>query len=154
MAADYHELKEVRYRYSRHIDAMEWERMAAQFTEDAVCRYEGFGEYEGRDEIAAFGREELEPSVEYSRHEASMPVLDVDGDEATGNWYLNVFYVFTDGSAGWRHGHYNDEYRRVDGEWKISRQDTDMRADASAMFAGRMAYSEKYDKDMAVFSLP
>jgi len=48
-----------------------------------------------------------------------MPTVTVDGDEIRGFWYLYVFYVVDD-THGWVVGEYEDEYPRVDGEWKFS----------------------------------
>jgi hypothetical protein len=51
-----------------------------------------------------------------------MPRIDlhVDAGTGTGEWYLVVYYEKPDGAAGWVFGTYEDEYRRVDGEWKFA----------------------------------
>jgi uncharacterized protein (TIGR02246 family) len=112
-------IKELRSRYARHLDAGEWDKWAGLFTEDTTVEFGGFEPLEGRKEVLEFARETIDGMYNYSRHTAQMPRLDVDGDTATGNWYLIVFYEWPDGTEGTVTGYYADTYRRVDGEWKF-----------------------------------
>ena len=122
-ALDYHRIKELRSRYAQTIDHAaatgEWEEFVSLYTEDAVVDYPQTT-MEGHNEIKAFGAE-IEEFYEFSMHTAQMPVIELNGDEATGVWYMFVIYIATDGSEGYVVGRYEDEYRRVDGEWKFSR---------------------------------
>ncbi len=56
---------------------------------------------------------------ETTAHVVSNPLIDVEGDEATGRWYLMLAYRTPDGEVGWKQTTYEDEYRKADGEWKI-----------------------------------
>lgn len=122
-ALDYHEIKNLRSKYAQTIDHAaatgEWEEFVALYTEDAVVDYPQTT-MQGHDEIEAFGNE-IEDFYEFSMHTALMPVIEVNDDQATGEWYMLVVYTATDGSEGYVVGRYEDEYRRVDGDWKFSR---------------------------------
>lgn len=117
---DREEIRELLYRYGYRLDDRDWEGWGELFTGDATGDFEGWGTAEGRDEIAAFGREVVGGNFDYSAHVTHQPLVSVDGDEASGSRYLDVYYVLTDGTAAWRQGRYEDEFRRVDGEWKFS----------------------------------
>lgn len=122
-ALDYQKIKELRSQYSYTIDhgaaTGEWDDFISLYTEDAVVDYPQTT-MRGHDEIEAFAHE-IEEFYEFSMHTAQMPVLNLNGDEATGTWYMLVMYTATDGSEGYVVGRYEDEYRRVDGDWKFSR---------------------------------
>lgn len=49
------------------------------------------------------------------------PIIDVNGDEATGTWYAEIPSITGVGEAIWLQGTYELGFRRVDGEWKISK---------------------------------
>jgi ketosteroid isomerase-like protein len=113
-------IRELKYEYTRLVDEQQWDEWADLFTEDAVCEYEGWGELQGRDEVREFADEVLDPYFEYTAHLMQQPVVDVDGETATGQWYVEIYYACPDGTAGWRQGRYSDAYRLVDDDWKIS----------------------------------
>lgn len=120
---DYQEIRGLRAAYSHTIDTAidtgDWDDFLSLYTEDAVVDYPQ-ATLRGHEEIGTFGRD-LEELYEYSMHTAQMPRIDINGDEASGRWYMLVFYVATDGSEGHALGYYEDEYRRVDGEWRFAR---------------------------------
>lgn len=128
---DYQEIQGLRAEYSHTIDTAidtgEWDDFVSLYTEDAVVDYPQ-ATLRGHDEIEAFG-EDLEELYEYSMHTVQMPSLDIDGDEATGRWYMLVFYIASDGSEGHALGYYEDKYRRVDGEWLFSRVEARVQED-------------------------
>lgn len=113
-------LRELQYKYGYRLDQRDWKGWAELFTRNATGRFEGWDTVEGRDEIQAFGREVVGGNFEYSAHVTHQPLLRLEGDEATGQRYLDVYYVLSDGTAAWRQGRYDDEFRRVDGEWLFS----------------------------------
>ncbi|WP_435361838.1 nuclear transport factor 2 family protein [Haloarchaeobius sp. DFWS5] len=113
-------LKELKAAYCYSIDARDWDRLRSLFTSDAVLDFGGLGTYEGDDGLDRFVREFVEANLDGSAHMVHNPVLDVDGDTATGRWYVESPVTYADGSGGWRQGVYDDEYRRVDGEWRFA----------------------------------
>jgi len=59
-------------------------------------------------------------SVSFCMHMVHNPIIEVNGDKATGRWYFEA--PTTDhatGKAQWMAGTYFEEYVREKGEWKI-----------------------------------
>lgn len=77
--------------------------------------------------------ERFADEYELSYHVALNPVIEVDGDTARADWYLNLLYILSDGTFGWRQGKYEDIYRKIDNEWKIE--------SASIRFTANSAFS-------------
>lgn len=133
--ADRLDIRKLRADYAHHLDAGQWDEYVGLFTTDAVVEYStGSHRLEGREEIARFAREEID--YDFSFHTAQMPRIEVDGDTATGVWYLCVYYRLPSGEAGWGLGTYEDGYRRVDGEWKFSRVRSSIHADTGTGLLG------------------
>lgn len=118
---------------SRYIFALDWldvETYLSTFTEDAVlCGV--FGAYEGREAIRNWTPEWFEyypkkfggnTGKPLSRHFITSLVLKVEGDKATGRayWFNNDIQV---PPYFGKFGHYEDEFRKVDGRWLISRRE-------------------------------
>ncbi|MEF8900116.1 MAG: nuclear transport factor 2 family protein [Halovenus sp.] len=116
-------IQELRGAYARAIDQQDWEAATDIFTDDAVVEYRD-GTLHGGQEVYEYWRENVD--YEYSMHTMQMPQLEVTGDTATGQWYLFEYYIAADGTSGFVFGWYDDEYRRVDGEWKIAALDMDV----------------------------
>lgn len=121
---DIEAIKGVKYRYLRALDTKHWDAFADTLTEDIVGDYgSSMGSehhFTDRDELVAFMRESLGPSV-ISEHRVTHPEIVVDGDEATGSWYLQDRVIVADfnfmliGAA-----FYSDRYRRTADGWRIS----------------------------------
>jgi hypothetical protein len=116
---DREELKELRAKYCYYVDEQHWEPFFDLFVPDPTLDFGGMGVYEGRDGLERFAAEFVEGRLEGSAHMLSNPILEVDGDEATGRWYVEAPLTFADGTGAWRQGWYRDEYRRLDGDWLI-----------------------------------
>ena len=79
------------------------------------------------------GKEEMRASFErsaafhrFSRHYAVDPLIEIDGDEATGIWQGLLISVYDYGNGEqplWASGEYREKYVRVDGDWKFARVD-------------------------------
>ena len=67
-----------------HYDA---DGMASLFVEDAVWDGGNFGKHEGREAIRAFfrGAATIFP---FALHQVMNPLIEVQGEQATGSWYL------------------------------------------------------------------
>lgn len=121
---DLEAIKRVKYAYLRCLDQKLWEEMATLFTEDAVASYSGGRyTYEGRDEIVAFLVRNMGAETMHSSHRCHHPEIDLTGpDTAVGVWALEDVVVMTDWELTVRGAaFYTDEYRKVDGQWKIAR---------------------------------
>ena len=121
---DIEDIRQLKARYCKYCDDnYDADALASVFTEDAV--WDGgttFGVARGREAIRKHFRG-ASKRVTIARHQVMNPVIEVDGDEATGHWLL--FQPCTnagpDGEqAMWLAATYADGYRRVDGEWLIS----------------------------------
>lgn len=117
-------IKRVKYKYLRCLDQKLWDDVADVFTEDAVAAYSG-GKYtyEGREAIVEFLVQNMGAETMHSSHRCHHPEIDLTGpDTAIGVWALEDVVVMTDWNLTVRGAaFYTDEYRKVDGDWKISR---------------------------------
>ena len=117
---DIEEIKRLKARYCAYCDAQDADGVAGLFAEDAV--FEGVmlgARSEGREAIRT--RFVGAPrTVSFAVHMVLNPLISVDGDTATGIWYLFQPYTLVDGDqAMWGSGRYDEEYVRTNGEWKI-----------------------------------
>ena len=119
---DIEEIKRLKARYCSYCDDhYDPEGIAALFTEDGVWDGGTRGKAEGRAGIRdLFTR--VTPLVPFSVHMVMNPIIEVEGDTAKGSWYfLGALTVAKENEAVWAAARYDDEYARVNGEWKYSR---------------------------------
>jgi uncharacterized protein (TIGR02246 family) len=122
---DIEEIKQLKARYFRLVDAKDWDAWAQVFAVDAVLEIpEGDLVHRGRDEIVA----SVSAVMEQIRtvHHGHMPEIEITGDgTARGVWAM-FDYVEWPPQGGRRvgirgYGHYLEEYVREDGQWRIAR---------------------------------
>lgn len=122
--ADVEQIKQLKHRYCGYCDAgYDADRLAPLFTADAVWDGGPIGCYDGREAIRTFFRGSSK-RVPFALHMVMNPVIDVDGDTATGNWYLwqPLVYALPQGEqAWWLSARYDDRYRREADGWKFER---------------------------------
>jgi len=118
--ADKQAIRELKYRYGRATDEADGETFVDLFTEDATFDIGVYGTGSGQADLREFIEWVSDQEVEARAHNMTNPTITVDGDTATGDWYYVVLYEEPDGRVEFGQGYYEDEYRRVDGEWKIS----------------------------------
>lgn len=122
MLEDIEEIKRLKARYCAYCDdEFDADRIASLFTEDAVWDGGMRGKAEGREAIRSFFS--LAPEgLSFARHMVMNPVIQVEGDTAKASWYLLECCTYVLGNqAVWGAVRYDEEYLRVDGEWKIKR---------------------------------
>lgn len=90
-------------------------------TEDVLFDAGPLGRTEGKEAMKAVGEEVFSEELLFTRHMRHNPVIDVDGDEATGKWYAEIPSITGNDEAIWLQGTYELGFRRVDDEWKISK---------------------------------
>ena len=119
---DLNDLRRLKYRYLRTLDLKLWDDFADTLAADIQASYGTRLSFDGRDAVVDFMRTSLPPTI-ITVHQCHHPELTVDGDTATGIWYLEDKVIITEhrmlltGAA-----FYEDEYRRdPDGVWRISR---------------------------------
>ena len=118
-------IKQLKAKYFLYLDTKQWESWRQLFTDD--LRTDGtFFPDASRDTFVNGVRDSLEHAV--SAHHGHTPLIEVTGAEtARGVWTMQDDVRFPEGhpwSGGHRrrvgYGHYEEEYRRMSGEWKIS----------------------------------
>jgi len=108
-------------------DAAAIKETLSRFSEDIVADFTGFPIAEGREQVDDFYARGVPSMLSYSQHYVFNEVIDVNGDTATGLWYVNCPVVFTETSPLGREapgliaGRYEEEYVREDGVWKWRR---------------------------------
>lgn len=117
------EIEQLRARYCWAYDDGEPEVLGALFTPDGTVDLGDWGVFRGTDEIVAGFRAQVRGPGDPLRtlHTLSVPVIDIDGDQATGQWYVVVYHVPRAGDA---HpvrfvGRYFDTYRKQGGKWLL-----------------------------------
>jgi len=114
-------IRDLKHEYCYRLDDRDWDGTVELFTPDTVLDYGGLGTYEGRDGVRKFAEGFIAESLEATAHAVHNGVIDVDGDEATGRWYVTSFITLANGTSGVRMGEYEEQYRRCDdGEWRIA----------------------------------
>jgi hypothetical protein len=115
------QLRQLKYRYLRTLDLKRWDDFADTLTPDVTTNYGANLTFEDRDAVVSFMRNSLGPTI-ITVHQCHHPELAVDGDTATGTWYLDDRVIILErrmpltGAA-----FYDDTYRRCeDGRWRIS----------------------------------
>jgi len=113
------EIKQLKYRYLRTLDLKRWDDFAAVFVPEVTADYgEGLA-FGSREELVAFMRDSLGQRM-VTLHHCHHPEIDVDGDRATGVWYLEDKVLMPDhrlvleGAA-----FYEDRYVRTGEGWRI-----------------------------------
>lgn len=121
---DIEHIRHLKYRYFRYIDTKDWDGVASCFVPEATAGYPQ-RECANRDEIIAFLSESMVPDL-VTMHHGHHPEITLDGNEATGIWYLHdkvmvVAYDFAlEGAAIYR-----DRYVRTGdtsdlGGWRMT----------------------------------
>jgi len=125
---DIEALKQLKARYAAYCDdAYDADRLAPLFTEDAIWDGGTMGRYEGRKAIHAFFSS-ADQVVPFAIHHVTNPILGIDGDRATGRWYLWQPCTFAQGNQGlWMAGRYDDVYRREGEVWRFEHVTVELR---------------------------
>ncbi|MGE3620090.1 MAG: nuclear transport factor 2 family protein [Acidimicrobiia bacterium] len=122
--ADYLAITRLKHEWAHHYDRGDLDRLLGVFSPDAVLDQGPYGTWSGHEGIRAGYQDRFARrfTARARLHILSNPHIEVDGDEATGSWYLTD-HAF-DGSGArplTLLGTYDDRYRRGDdGRWLIS----------------------------------
>jgi SnoaL-like domain len=114
-------IKETKARYFRFMDTKQWERWRTVFTDDA--KFESSKVWDSPESFV----HDVSTSLSTARtvHHGHMPeIAFTDPDTARVIWAMYDFVEQREVTNDWRgivgYGHYEEEYRRVGDEWKIS----------------------------------
>jgi hypothetical protein len=116
---DIEAIKRLKARYCDVCDTgYDPDRITALFTEEGTWEGGEFGTATGHAALRKMF-EGLHKAVSFAQHNAMNPVIEVTGDRAKGAWYLFCPYTSrANNRAGWIAGRYDDDYVKVNGEWK------------------------------------
>jgi ketosteroid isomerase-like protein len=124
---DVESIKRLHRTYVRQLADRQWDDMLDMFTADAVVDIRHHGARHGHAEIAELFAAMQAAGNPHDGYVLSSPVIEVDGDVATGTWtwhrHLCEFPVM--GATlrvfgPWWEGRYSCTYRRVDEAWKFA----------------------------------
>jgi len=117
-------VEQLKYDYCWAYDEGDLDRLVSLFTEDAVCELGLFGTWRGVDQIRrGYGELMTGTGIPGSRrHAVSNPVVDIADDTATARWCVLDYRTETGLAQPVRIvAVADDEYRLVEGEWRIAR---------------------------------
>ena len=128
--SDQIEIQELKATYARHADAVfrtsgsvaAATALADLFTHDGTLNLGPFGTYSGRADLLNAFQTILPAGTAWSTHYIVSPIIEVSGDDATGDWYYLIQMVpRTPAHAPvvTIYGGYKDKYKKVHGHWKI-----------------------------------
>lgn len=114
-------IETLKARYFRLLDTKQWDAWRTLFTDDFEGLYQGPHpdiHFSNADEMVAMNRKTLADAA--TVHHGHTPEIEITGpDTATGIWAMVDIVKLGDGFTGY--GHYHDEYRKIDGHWKIAK---------------------------------
>ena len=114
--ADIEDIKQLKAHYASACDDdYNPGKLAPLFAQDAIWDGSILGYAEGREGIREFFGA-ASTLVPFAVHQVSNPLIEIDGDTATGQWFLWQPMVFGE-QALWLSAVYEDKYVRVDGQW-------------------------------------
>ena len=138
--ADIEAIKQLKFRYLRALDTKHWDDYADTLAEDIKADYgPSLGNelhFTNRTDLVEYMRTSLPANV-ITEHRVTHPEILVDGDNATGSWYLQDRVIVAEfnfmliGAA-----FYRDEYQRTNDGWKISVTGYDRTYDATMSLKG------------------
>ena len=116
-------IKQLKARYFRFIDTRDIDGLQAVFTEDATAIFKGADydfDLKGWPALEAFYKKSFTPQA-FGMHNGHHPEISVEGDTATGIWYLqDIFVNLAQDITIMGSALYHDEYRVEAGEWRIA----------------------------------
>jgi hypothetical protein len=113
-------IKQLKARYCAVCDDdHNTEKITTLFVEDGIWEGADLGSHQGHDAIRALFQS-FKERISFSQHNVMNPIIEVNGDRATGTWYLLGPFTFRKGNrAIWLAARYDDDYVKVNGEWKF-----------------------------------
>ena len=122
---DITELNQLAYRYAYAVDTCDTGHFKDVFASDGrLCSYnpgeeEPFSDLRGSEEMAVIPAT-MQDMFKATAHMMTNHMVFVTGDTASGNLLCTARHLLTDGGSVLNvHIRYEDEYVRVDGQWKI-----------------------------------
>ncbi|MEN9704943.1 MAG: hypothetical protein RLZZ393_822, partial [Pseudomonadota bacterium] len=124
--ADQLEIENLQRIYGFYIDKNQWSQAAALFTPDAELEVAGRGVWHGADHIKAYLQAiapegQLQDMLYDNMQLQGIVNVGADGKDAKGRWHWFAQLARGGQFHEWGTGVYENEYRKVDGSWRIHR---------------------------------
>jgi len=118
---DFHAITTLKYRYGTALDTKDFVAMTDLMVDDVTVAYGGGAvSLQGRENVRDWMTQAMGSKAMLSNHFFSHPVIEVDGDTATGAWELMDIVILEDVKMVIRGASiYADEYARTAEGWKI-----------------------------------
>ena len=114
-------LRNLMARYSDAVNRVDADAWIATWAEDAVWNLLG-NPVSGKDNILALWKQMMS-SFEFALMLPSTCLFEVDGDTASGHWYLTEYTRDPEGAASTVLSRYTDTYTREEGQWLFQSRD-------------------------------
>lgn len=119
---DMNQIERLQRTYGYFVDKSQWTQLSELFTDDATLEIGGKGLFLGKPRVleymqTAFGQDGAKEGV-LANHMQFQSIPDISADGTRG-WIRSRAYVMSGG--GWGLPLYENEYRKENGVWKISR---------------------------------
>lgn len=119
---DMNQIERLQRTYGYFVDKSQWTLLSELFTDDATLEIGGKGLFLGKPRVleymqTAFGQDGAKEGV-LANHMQFQSIPDISADGTRG-WIRSRAYVMSGG--GWGLPLYENEYRKENGVWKISR---------------------------------
>ncbi len=115
-------IKKLHQKYIDLMDNLRYEDVLDLFTEDASVAIRNLGVKKGRKELREIYVDVLAKkrgTERFDGHMAVQPDISINGDTAKGTWL--IYMLFSRPSIQWVQGRNDCEYKKINGEWKISK---------------------------------
>ncbi|OBK18846.1 nuclear transport factor 2 family protein [Mycobacterium asiaticum] len=116
------EIKQLKARYCRYLDAKRWEDWRGLFADDFVSDTSASGGkvIQGADDFVSYVRGALGKASQPTAHQVHAPEITLTSDTtASGVWALHDVVRLGPGVNLDGRGHYHETYEKVDGRWLI-----------------------------------
>lgn len=114
-------LRNLMARYSDAVNRVDADAWIATWAEDAVWNLLG-NPVSGKDNILALWKQMMS-SFEFALMLPSTCLFEVDGDTASGHWYLTEYTRDPEGAASTVLSRYTDTCTRKEGQWLFQSRD-------------------------------
>jgi ketosteroid isomerase-like protein len=117
---DIEAIRTLRYKYCRSVNRAEWRNLEECFAEDATFEFGPGTRVSGRTAVIEFYENVLSRTMAMTVIHCHNPEIEVRGDKGSGLWEFDNFRIESRGDEASRiGGRYEEEYIKVDGQWKI-----------------------------------
>ena len=116
---DESEIRNLVYKYADAVCRRSKEDWSSTWSVNAVWELPSSPKVEGRDNIVTFWEEAMS-NFPFAAQLIQNGTVEVNGEKATGRWYIVEHLQFADKSGMFNIGVYQGKYIKVDGHWLFS----------------------------------